>query len=331
MAVIRVDEAARSGHMVVDEEGLRTFNRVFLVWTDTLMGPLDMLAQATDAEHEHLGVKLPARFDSYSFTPDNGDEETDANAVVQNHSPVRHPKDRRLWTVGVEYLTLPGWSAGEGEVSIERMFPEIRFGHQIREEQLDVDAAGNAIVNSAGTPYAADSPVRRGERPILTVDIQLNRLSYDPGVALGMLRKLNNAVLWGGVQIHHAKLMGWDAHRAVHTTETESTLYWAHNIIVHMDPRSFVVKAIDEGWKKKKVPFNRDTDPPEDATLAIYEGSGGHERTMPLLDGNGQPLAPGQDPVFNDFRREKEANFQSGLPGGLNLPELVVNLNPDPV
>lgn len=302
MSVLTVDEAANSGHMEENTDGIRTFHRTFYVVTST--GD-DGALTATGTAAEALG--LPALWSTFSQGND-----ADASAVVRDRRPVRHPKNRKFWTVDIVHETLPGFGeeGEDGEDSILRVLPEIRFFFVPYDKVVEKDINNKPIVNSAGQPFGEATVV---EAHRLAVSITRNEATYIVPLARQYIDTINSDVVFGGVPQFAAKITVFDGTRRTSPTE----LWWEINYEIQFADTDWLLRLEDRGF------YEINSDNPGTSLfpnlVRIRDSEDQPQIVESLLDGNGGALGKGLDAVELTFHVRRERAFSV-----LNLPPLVI-------
>lgn len=238
-----------------------------------------------------------------------------ANLVAKRFNPVRHPDNRYLWTVGVEYDTERGFSLGSGGLEVTYYLPLIRFGFVPYTKVVEYDINGNPIANSAGQPF--DPPPEIDDYRLIAY-ITRNEAIYDPSTALYYQNAINTNVIFGGVGQHQAKLNGLGGTRR----NFHNTLWWEVEYQVQFKLDTWILKKPDKGK------FSKWTSPTGSVLWEpVRAGDGVPVTTDVYLDGSGGVL---ENPTVNNIVKREFHVYPERDFTPLNLPALVVNLNPNP-
>lgn len=288
MAIVSVGEkkGVRSGSK--NELWQRTFTRVFQVITDT---PTDGPLAVMEAVDPLTGVAVPAVGASYSTG-----YEYDDGSFVQSLKAQEVSEDGKQWDVSVEYGP---YNAGLFPVDVISWPFELTVDGQKYERAITKDVSGNAIVNSAKSPFQEpvtvdDSrtliKVVRNE-PILTYDFTLAELYND---------KVNNAT-WNGYAAKTVKCSGIVPGKAQYDSNTQ-TWYFAVTYTFEVNRDTWTRNLLDQGFCVLDS-----SSPPKQKAVKGVDGQPVSDPV--LLDGSGNQLATTGTPVFLSYEVYPAVDF----------------------
>ena len=313
------------------DSGSRGYTRTFAVWDEDddtrFLGPREVLA----------APGLPAFGDP--FVNDLG--EADRESVCSGLSGRPSPETPAIWFVEVTYSSgsestkeandeSPAESAGGvGPVTGGAVNPESPAGGEgggegggdggaanspptVVENPLlrpakfawstarypvvvERDKDGNLIANSAGKPF--DPPITRDDiRPVLTVRKNLPLAMIDANFIQAYVDSINQSA-WFGFLAGTLLLKDFSAEDA----HENGVWFWACTFVFeHKSDKWNPIKVLDQGFEEAW---------PGEGWTTILDLSGRPVTRPALLNGTGQELPEGGDPVFLDFDLGGEVEF----------------------
>lgn len=257
--------------------GSRQYTRTYIVVTDDI-----------DDDEEVVRLSVP------EFLGDV--HPSNSNARVSNKTSTEQTRIKgggSVWQVQVT------WDTSTPESTEDPLDEPIQYSWSAvaSEEVFDVDVDGEPVVNSADDPFS-DGITRQ------TFDIQLsvshNLASFDGSLAASFVQKLNDATFHSGpagtVLCTNISAQG--------PNEQNGIEFWAISY-------EFLYRK--DGWDKKVLDagFNYKLVDGMDCTRKkiLVEG---REPTSPvLLDGNGEVLTCGDEPVVLTFKPYERVDFST--------------------
>lgn len=326
----------------IDQKGVRRYSRTFSVrsTTDDESAPmLDSPSNVVNAVLLYLGIDL--------YYPYNDGLVTDANALLKNAS-AEQTDDFIDWNVSLNWDSeanavdrgstgaISDRSPGAGAQSVAANLrpPVIKLGSADKERILDYDYSwqdragtltelggtifheddpGTPVVNSAGCPF--DPPVTL---PVSYTTISITFFSLRPDYAA--IARYKNSVNdadweWAGLQIPK------DFARCTEYTQTSTyengRWYWEHQIVIEVSPDLPYnpVKILDAGTMAKPATTSLKDAANTTKLVPITSVHNGQPVTQPVpLDGEGQPLAAGEDPIYLEFQGYRREPFDLLVP-----------------
>ena len=192
--------------------------------------------------------------------------------------------------------------------------PKISYGFASANEPVDRDANGNPIMNSAEETF--DPPSSRDVDDLI-IRIQRNTNNFSVWTAASYKNSINSDTIWG-VPPGYLMLKDWSA-----TYEkSASTYYFAESMEFHIRYAAvfqggqwvalgWKLRRVDEGYRVKSGVDSNNK--PKYQTILDENGKMLSQPT--LLDGAGNKLASGADPVYKTFDLYPSRSFAA-----LNLP-----------
>lgn len=276
MAVVSVKETWKNRASNVTEQtaitivdqtgGHREYTRSFLVRTNANTDGAKLVQNA-----QPFG--LPALFDTYV----GASGETDVYAIARKLDVKPDPSTPRLWEVDVFYSTADN-------PLLEP--PQVEWELQQFQRPLERNTLGQSILSSAqGRP---DPPLSKDDSR-LVLRYTVNRLTYDPVLALLYKDAVNSDNFWGAVP-NTAKLASLRGSREYRN----NVLFWRTTYEIHFRPYD----QTENGWNYDVL--DRDYNYLTRRTAASSErkknracGFDARPTGDPiLLNGNGSPLRP---------------------------------------
>lgn len=317
MTVISVSTADHigQGEGAIDEEGKKTYTRVFVVATDDASDDASIVLAAED---------LPQPNSTYSSG--NG---SDANALAKTFAARRMGRQPKNWLVTVTYMPI---ETGELDnepadpTDVEQWVPRISISTVTFSQPVDDDAAGRVIANSAGVPVKPKLE-RDQNRPRIT--ITRNERTPD-WFALFNLVDTVNLGAWSGFNIGQLKMAGITGTDAIF--DDGSTRYRYYEVVYTIDAKmdGWVNKILDEGITElvEEAPGGQEgTENPHPTVgapqIQLRASLGEPVRKPVLLNGRGKVLPEGGEPVFLEYMLYRRMWWD-----GLNLPPLNFTLTP---
>lgn len=197
------------------------------------------------------------------------------------------------WDVSVEYGPGGGESAVFPANPVEHPI-KISWGFAKHEVPVETDIDDKPIVNSAGD-FFDPAPTRDDSRPVLK--IVRNELTYDPLLALDWKDRINEDS-WYGFEPGTVKAGEFPGELRFNA---ECGFYYEVSYEFEIQPDGWVKKLLDQGMRTLNATSGK---------LANVLDEKGHQVSSPvLLDGSGQKLASGADPVILEFNIYKTARF----------------------
>jgi len=277
-----------------DEEGHIDYTLIWRVnTTNVLDGP--------DTAHTAAGLPLPGASLNYGNT---------VNTYARYNRKggaklVKADGSRKLWDVTTVFSTRPLRRCSTGSFENPLLEPhKVRGGSVKIPTELIKDKDGDPILNSAEERFRGPTCQDVIVRP--TIELEMNVSWVSLSFLYQYVEAVNDATWWGC------------AARVIKCTDFtwEQMLWGVCSEYFHV-AFSFELKEdtwdlylLDEGTRVK-IP---DTDPPE---YWKYK-DGREENAQVLLDGSGNALDPGDDPVYRHFRAKQELDFSAvGWPATL--------------
>lgn len=279
MSISSVHERYQERQARATPEG-RFFTRVFhVVTTDVTTAQVDIFADTS----------IPNIYDPFPGADD---------AICKNIASEVFHEDQVQWLVICEYG--PRKQVEEGNTHPTDLPAVISFGYQQYRRAVekayratdDVTNPTLPVQNSAGQPF--DPPlVDVVSNQVITINRNEKTSAFDPNKAANYKDTLNkNPITVAGVQI--AALQGRIRKIGSRTAWDEEGLgYWEVTYEVEVDRKYHVRKPLDIGF------YQLDSA----GELTSIKDSEGEAVTEPVkLDGAGQELGPGGDPVYGSFQ-----------------------------
>lgn len=224
--------------------------------------------------------------------PDYEDEyESDGIFAVDINISRRSP---RHYAVRVTYRT-PGYDTMGGG-STNPLNEPARISRRTRqvEEEIDIDANGAAIVNSAGEPYSGVT------RPVADVILRVTKnVSTDPvSLYLPLMNTVNSGPIYGFAA--RTALLAEASDDKVITQGLPA--YWQLTLEWHLRDGGWKRRIPDEGFRMLED-IGGSLKP-----VTIVDEYGYPLNRPTLLNGSGAPLLPGSPLVVNEFELFKAAD-----------------------
>lgn len=323
MAIVSIHEKIGSTESTVEYGTMgrvATYRRVFAVETDdaTTHGPYGVME----------AVSLYANVVAGSWYVNAGGTEEDKSALFQRARAVPDPssEDGCEWIVTLDYGPVPNVP----ETPLQEA-PLLSIDGREIEVPVTTDVAGNLIVNSAGDPF--DPPITRSEdRIILTVSRNEASQAYadqyflDTGLVypgwvfnFDTIKQIAN-------KVNVAPFLGYGPHkvkglrpRVVRNHHPMVGWYWSVTYYFEIKDEDFVIgegegaETVGSGWDRVVLDAGYRTKDGSELNMITIDGQPIQEPA--LLDGEGQRLDAGEDPVYMAFALNEEMDFNMlGLP-----------------
>jgi hypothetical protein len=281
--ILSVNEIWDGRQGSVDTKNVRNYTRTFRVITDSMVdGPF----QVTD-----IPPPFPSIFSFYS-DPAGG---IDLGAFCTKITP-RQTDEPFVWIVTCEFSSKVDnpeqAQAGDTDKDPLTRPSVVKWSMAKFQRVLDRDVNDDPIVNSAGERF--DPPIEIDDsRPVLS--ITRNEPTIDPANIVAYQDAVNTDTFFG-CDPGTAKIDSIEAESAFEN----GTFYWKVSYTIHFRREGWDVQPLDQGYHHliAGVPtVNRDPQ------------SGNPYPAPRLLDGSGNLLGTGADPVFLDFEAYKEMPF----------------------
>jgi hypothetical protein len=309
MAITLVDEIRNARKGGVDAQWRRTYTRAWRVVSDT-------------PDFGAFGARLavPVQFgDRYQILASGGGDpvETDnfafALGITAENSEA---EDGCSWVVTVQYGPYDPTEFPENPLNhpIKVSWGGNKFEKAVEETAPDENGETTPILNSAGCYF--DPPITIDDtRP--TCHVVRNEQTYNPVYALNY-KDVVNSDDWNGFPPGTVKL-------ALPTAELEFSAVCGYYFIVNyefeINPEGWDLQILDQGTMEL-VDVPADDEGPDEQGVANIKDKNGDNVSQPvLLDGNGNQLPSGDDPVYLTFKGYGQIAFASlnltfaGAPG----------------
>jgi len=266
----------------------RQYSRVWQVISDTKINPISAIASAPVS----IGHIFP--------------QDPDARCVDISGKWQRSEDSQLIYLVTASYETRSGGSEDDQEDDNPlNDRPVKRWGSStVRLPVRFTNAKPPVpIVNSVGAPF---DPQPEEDFKILTYSYQVNQAVYNENRAIGFRGAINNkAITIGGVRLkeYQARAASIEASNG----ERNGVRFWSVSITIEIGD-DWRLLIPDEGLRKIAPPDN-------DSEYPKYLGGGRFGEIVPVLDGHGNPvtkpvllngagevLAEGDDPVLLEFQ-----------------------------
>jgi hypothetical protein len=300
----------------MDQQGkfTRNYTRTFLVHSDSF----------TEISITVLNdSRIPKLGSSYA---------EDIISRVTKITPTRDKDNPLHWTVEVQYTQFPlatdkPQSNPNDPLSPQYYLPEITTSWVKHQYPIYVDWLGNPIVNSAGN-FFTDPPVLVDD-DILQVHLTKYEVTHDIPQAIAYKNSVNSDTWWG--------CPPWTLKLLPVVTKNElrsDGVWWVKTYTVEINPMGWGGRPIDKGFNKS-CKFNSDgrivsPSTGDDAStmkiVPITDASGMPTKQSVFLDGHGQPLANGAQPVWVAFDKA----FPPPNIGGNPMPKGYAKYKPMP-
>lgn len=281
MSVIYVKEhfEGRSGE--IDQKFVRTYQRAFNVRTDSYADSGPTIYNAS-----YGGVTIPALFSSHPSDP----------WAYCIKKAARQGEDENWWTVTVDYSSKLDIDPLEAQENPLDRPPQIRVSTNKFTKILTEDDNDNAITNSAGDPFEGGIEVT-DSRPVISLTWNKAAAGFDPITFAAFNNKVNSDTYRG---FNPNELLVQDVQSEFQFENNVPFFRCSMQIEVNFD-RWNPMKVLDAGFRylgddDKKHPILHD----------------GQAVSSPVpLDGNGDVLEVGSDPVFLEIDIYAETSFAS--------------------
>jgi hypothetical protein len=275
MAVVSVTEIHQGRGGDIQEKAVRTYRRVFHVLTDSeLDGPATV----------RLAVGIPRPWDSYVT-----DAELDITAFCKRVGAEPHGETPFLWIVTAEYSSATDTRPEDQEENPLLRPAEWQWGFASVSKVITTDKDGGSVTNSAREPFDPPLELPTGR---VTLTITRNEAGFDVARA-NRFNQSVNSVVWYGQPVRTALMNAVSA-----VTQTENGIpYVRVTYEIHFDPETFDLSVLDSGYRDINGKLFRDP----------VDGSPMGSPT--LLNGNGEKLGTGADPVYLTWRVRDEQDF----------------------
>jgi hypothetical protein len=216
----------------------------------------------------------------------------DQTAIVTRVDPELHPDspgEEGIATYEVTYGPVPAEQRGTANLHPLSRPPRIAWGGVDRDYYVRKDLQGRAIANSAGTLYDGGLPVKvRGGECTIT----LNR-DGNPAATCTLYSYVSNSQVWYGVDVWNALIGKIEAQQVAEEFQGNVVNYWQMTFPIAFRRDGWRHRLIDHG-AKKKVPDPAHAGKFKQEQIFDDHGFPVHQS---LLDGSGQPLVSGIDPI----------------------------------
>ena len=303
MAILWVREALESGRGEGSFESGSSYTRVFDVLSDSYDDNAITVVNADDGN-----IAIPGPFEY--FTKGN---DTDYGSVVTRRSAERDSQYPLLWHVTVEYTVVrsaDGEPLPGGTFDITYQLPTVRIWGIPIAEVMRKDVDDKPIENSAHVPF---NPLPEDVRYITAIEVTSWLRAYDMDLWAPYADSVNTDIIWG--RDPGTLLMVGPPHgtRKVDGIGT----YWEIRLEIHWDERGWDLELEDRGRAKLVNSSGGEPTSPSVAagTAPITDIAGIPVDEDVPLNGQGQPLAFGEDRVYLPFTvKESKSWAVLGLP-----------------
>jgi hypothetical protein len=254
---------------------------IYVVTFDNADSPASRPYIARDYTQEVGGVRIPAMWESHPYSP----------WIYVKNKRVSMWNGPFHWQVTVEYeyvenpLTQP--------YTAEWLF-------STSNEPVDRDREDNALVNSADEPW---DPAITEEASDLVLRITRNEASYDPAVAAEFKRSVNSATFL------------WFPPKTVKCSVFEGVRTRVANLWYAKVNYEFVIRLEKDkldnyiGWKRRILDQGLRTKDAQGNYTLIRDSEGDPITTPVKLNGLGQKLTSGADPVFLIYETKRLTDY----------------------
>lgn len=282
-AILSVTEQPEGWSGNRTEKGDYEFNRVFYVLTQTMnVGPFGVLSAVDPV----TGMAVPGDFDDYHA----GDDAL-GFAFVKSKTARRDRVQPRLWIVEVRYSTAKDTQERQiAENPLDR--PAVYSWDSVTYQKVVAkDKDDQAVVNSAGERFSP-LPTMDDNRPVLRVE--RNEATFNESRAIDYQDAVNTDMFRGfdPGQAKVAKITGTTAYE-------NSVFYWQVTYEIHFRREGWRLEILDEGTYTTTAL----------GVKLLFFDVRGQIMQSGLLDGHGNELADGSDPVFLPFDVYKKRPF----------------------
>lgn len=275
-----------------DADGNRTYKRTFTILTDS---------QSTGPKAVVEADGQPTVGETYRY-PQDDPTETDESVYCSKCKPkLRDKKSRKLWTVEYQYTSYSSKQLNGVDVDPLNEPPKFSGSFLRVNEIFEEDNEGNAILMSSGEP--PDPPLEEGVS-YPTLRIEMNVAS--PALALwaDYANAVNTGTFWGlGARKWAIEKIDWqDQFRGNGSRYVTVVFEFAAKY------NTWDRKFLDRGYYRKVVA-------PIEGKILITDVDGQPVNAPRLLDGTGNVLEEGADPVYITKKLRPERSFGSlGVP-----------------
>lgn len=277
MGITSVTELPRRGGGV-SEKNERTYSRLFQV-TSTIPDESALVVAVAP------GIVIG---DPYVTSGGN-----DPYAKCVGVDVSQSSEDGYTWEATVNYGLLP-----EDETDDPKLQePDVEWSYQQFERNIDRDADGKAIRNSANDPFQ-EAISRDDSRPVLSVS--RNEATYNAVLAYQYRDAVNADVF--GQAFNFTARPGTVKVTAINGKLQHDQFYgdyWRVTYVFTFDPAGFNAVVLDQGFRELD----------DDGELKNIVIDGVPISDPVLLDGKGKQLEEGEDAVFLDFQKYVELPF----------------------
>lgn len=318
MAIIRVKERY-DGSESEAQKGERKYRREYLVETDS---------NKHTARDIRLAPGIPRLGDLHN--------EDSSSRVTRVGTPQHASGSDNTWYVPVEYesieVTITGTPIEEGReiINPETVLPRLQISTVDRTELLVKDINGKAVANSAGMRASTVPEVERSYREF-SINGRVPFEAFTLDMTTKYSDKLNNKDFLGfavdTVKIKNVQGQTEDSEFEQPDGTTVVRTVWVVTILGHVK-ESWLVRVLDEGTYKNPgaYPYVGGGEPTVfggyDQLEPILDANGDPVREPVLLDGSGNPLAAGGEPVFLEYVGYAKEDFDELL-DALGFPKEV--------
>lgn len=289
MAVKYVAEVFEGRTSRIDRQWQRSFTRTWRVETDS---PYDGAQTAREA--------VPVAIGNYYLVLDAGgatvEKDLQSFALEIAAAVESAADDGCSWLVTVNYGPYDAQTFGPNPIDhpLKISFGFAKYEKVVDKTVPDEDGNTEAIVNSAGD-YFDPPPVKDDSRPL--IKITRNEPTYDPLRAKEWKDAINQDA-WNGFDPGTVKCGEIAAELA---WSQECQFYYIVNYEFEIEPDGWALEVLDQGL--------RSYDTSTEKQVAIADEKGEPVTSPVLLDGDGQQLAGGADPVFLTFDVYNKRDF----------------------
>jgi hypothetical protein len=291
MGVVSVDEIRGPRTGTQGRDWTRTYTRAFRVITDDPnIGPRTV-AMA-------VGLQIGDHYQN------SDGSEHDNGSYVMDIAVAEEGEDGKSWIVTYSYGPYDPAQWPENPLTKP---PDVQWGFSPMTKVASEDINGSAVVNSANDYF--DPPIEI-EDPRVTLSFVRNEPVFNPARAYAYRNAINTDSFLGcdPLTVKVTQISGvrqWDQYLSSINYGGASGFYWTVTYEFEFNPDKWTFKILDQGMRK--------IDTATGQQAQILE-SGIPISSPKLLDGNGQPIEPGDDPVFLEFHLFPEKEF-----GGLMI------------
>lgn len=270
MSIVAVREKKRSAKKVL-EKSLREYTRVFEVESDITTEAAGVIIAAIPAV---VGGFYP----------------TDSGAACIGIEADQVEENLNCWSVTANYSSAYPDPAKQDENPLLR--PAVwKFGTRTISEAIEKDLEDQDIANSAFDPHLPPIEI---ERHIPVVNVTINHTLFVFAYVMEVIGSINSDV-WFGFPVRTVKVTGLDV-----SEKTENNInYYEYNWTLEIEKNEWTLLVLDRGFNVLTGAGNKH----------VTDDHGNPSPNQVLLDGTGQQLADGADPVYSEFFVYPERSF----------------------